>query len=166
MIRFVALPLFLLAACASTSPRDPWPATYALSGGPTDERAAIPKISNPHRVRGLVGYNTARAGGSLTVGGQYEYQWRKDLGVGGFLDLAFGDEFATVLGGGLFWHPLENLNLMAAPGYDFNEGELVVRVGGSYDFEWKGYWIGPAVYVDLGGDGTPILLAFNMGKDF
>lgn len=166
MIRILALPLFFLAACASTPSQDPWPATYALSGGPTEERAAIPKVGEPHRVKGLVGYNTARAGGSFTVSGQYEYKWRPELGVGGFLDLAFGDEFATVLGGGVYWHPMENLNVFGGPGYDFNENELVVRVGASYDFEWKSYWIGPAVYVDLGGEGTPILLAFAFGKDF
>ena len=166
MIRILTIPLLLLAACAAPGPSDPWPATYALSGGPKDERAAIPKVSHPHRAKAMVGYNTARAGGSLTLSGQYEYQWRKDLGVGGFLDLAFGDEFATVIGGGMYWHPMDNLNLLAAPGYDFNEGELVVRVGASYDFEWKEYWIGPAVYVDLGGDGTPILFAFSFGKDF
>ncbi|MHC4938676.1 MAG: hypothetical protein ACYTHK_06880 [Planctomycetota bacterium] len=166
MIRTLLLPLLFLAACATTAPQDSWPAMHAISGGPTEERAAIPKVGNPHRVNALAGYNTARAGGSFTVGGQYEYRLNPDLGVGGFLDLAWGDEFASVLGGGVFWHPIENLNILGAPGYDFNENELVVRVGASYDFDWEDYRVGPAVYVDLGGEGTPILLAFNFGWDF
>ena len=166
MTRLLALPFLLLAACATTGASDPWPATYALSGGPTDERPAIPVVSKPNTLRGMVGYTTSRGDGSFTLAGQYEYRWRKDMGFGGFLDLSFGDEFSPVLGGAFFWHPIDIVNLMAGPGYDFEEHEVVVRVGGSVDFEWRDFEIGPAIFVDLGGHGTPLLLSFSISRDF
>jgi len=161
MIRALILPLAVLAACAAPA-RD----MHALAGGPEDEEPAVPRVSDRHALRGMVGYTTSRGDGSFTLAGQYEYRVRRNWGAGGFLDLAFGDEFTPVLGAGLFWHPIENVNLLAAPGFDFEDEDIVIRVGGSIDFEWKKYEIGPAAAVDLAGDGTPLLLAFHISRDF
>lgn len=166
MTRLICIPLLFLAACATTGVAESWPGTYALSGGPTDERPAIPVVHNPHTVRGMVGYTTTRGDGSFTLAGQYEYQWRKDMGVGGFLDLSFGDKFSPVLGGAFFWHPIEIVNVMAGPGVDFQRDDTFARVGVSVDMEWKDFLVGPAAYVDIGARGTPLLLAFSISRDF
>ena len=89
----------------------------------------------------------------------------KEWGVGACADLTFGNSTAFVLGGAGYWHPIEDLTLLAGPGVDFDNDDVFARVGGSSEFKVKQLSMGPAVYVDLGAKGTPIMagLLFSFG---
>jgi len=172
----LTIPALLLAtACASSSATtaDAWRSTdsepfFALAdGGPTTERPAIPRSpSKRHVARAFVGGTTERAGGGFTLGGQYEYRLTEDWGVGALADVTFGSDTAFVLGAAGYWHPIERLTLLAAPGVDFDKDDFFVRLGGSFEFAVKEFLIGPALYVDLGAKGTPILAGLIASFDF
>lgn len=160
MSRILIPALVLMTACAMPMQRNDDDVGAARSSRST--------IRKPHVARGFVGGTTNRGGGGFTLGGQYEYRINKDWGAGGVLDFTFGSDFATVLGVSGYWHPWQTLNVMAAPAYDFNEGEVFVRVGASYDFPMKQYDISlaPALYIDLGAKGTPLMIGLLVSKDF
>ena len=172
----LALPAVLLcAACASgpVATADAWRSAdsepyFAMAGeGPSDEPAAIPTSpSRRHLGRAYVGGTSERGGGGLTLGGQYEYRLATEWGVGGLADVTFGSDVAVVIGVAGYWHPVLRLTLLAAPSVDLQRDDVFVRVGGSYDFAVKDFVIGPALYVDLGAKGTPILLAAFVSFDF
>jgi hypothetical protein len=142
------------------------------AGGGADERAqpAVPPkaaVERPHGVRMFLGGASEREGGGFVLGGQYEYRMQDKLGLGGFLDLTFGDEVATTLGGAVYWHPANRVTLLAGPGVELDgSGDVFVRLGGSYEFPVDRITLAPAAYVDVGADGTPVLLGLLVGWRF
>ena len=120
-----------------------------------------------HRVNGLVGGTTDRGGGGFTIGGNYEYLLKHELGIAGFADITFGSRTTTTVGGGVWWHPADRWNLLAAPGVSFGNGtDVFVRLGVAYDFPFKEYLLSPYVSVDVFGNKTPVFFAFSFGKKF
>ena len=175
-ISLLAIPAVLLGAACATRPAatvDVWrtadaePFFAAAGEGPSTERPANPTTpSRRHVGRLFVGGTTDRGGGGFTLGGQYEYRLAAEWGVGGLADVTFGRNVAVVIGAAGYWHPIERLTLLAAPSVDLERDDFFVRAGGSYDFAVKDYLIGPALYVDLGAKGTPILLGLVVSFDF
>lgn len=88
---------------------------------------------------------------AFSLGLDYEYKLNRRLGIGGLLDIAFGDLRAGVLGVPIFVHPTEQLKLLGAPGFERREGEnnFLVRLGGSYVFEVGRVGLAPAFFVDF-----------------
>lgn len=175
----LTLPLLLIATACASVPASGAPRSDTLSSGDSlapdsrpyfaarDEAPAID--SGPyheHTIRPIVGYTTERQDGGFTLAAQYEYRFKKEWGAGAFADLVFGDSTAFVLGALGYWHPVENLTLVAGPGVDFDNDDVFARVGGSYDIKLKQFTIGPAVYVDLGAKSTPILAGLLASFDF
>jgi hypothetical protein len=166
--------VLLSAACATGRPAatvEAWPHAgsepFLAAAEPATEEPAEPTApSRLHSGRVLVGGTTDRGGGGFTLGGQYEYRLKADWGVGGFADVTFGSDVAIVIGAAGYWHPIDRLTLLAGPGVDLEADDIFVRVGGSYDFTVKDYVIGPALYIDLGAKGTPILLGLSISLDF
>ncbi len=72
----------------------------------------------------------------LTLGLDYEYRCTKYLGLGGLVDYSGGDLDTTVIAVALFIHPVANLKLLIAPGYELHSGheEELVRAGVGWDF--------------------------------
>lgn len=159
----VAFSTFLLAtACASRPGLDD--RSYFAAA---DEKPAFSTApSHQNSFRPIVGGTTEREGGGLTLGAQYEYHVTKDWGAGAFADITFGDSTAFVLGGAGYWHPVEELTLLAGPGVDFENDDVFARVGGSYEFKVKELMMGPAIYVDLGARKTPIFAGLLFSFDF
>jgi hypothetical protein len=88
---------------------------------------------------------------AFTVGADYEYRLSNLIGLGGFVDYAGGDIDAVVVGGGLFIHPWRDLRLLTGAGKEMHNGhgELLVRLGVSYDFHIKKWILTPVIDVDL-----------------
>jgi len=156
------VPLILFAACASRPVLDS--ESYYAAADEAPAKATTPIDHNV--VRPIVGGTTDRGGGGFTIAGQYEYRISSDWGAGAFADVVFGDRIVFVLGAGAYWHPVEALSLLGGVGVDFKRDETFARVGGSYEFELKQLKLGPALYVDLGAKGTPVLAGLLFSFDF
>ncbi|MHC4953707.1 MAG: hypothetical protein ACYTGZ_07440 [Planctomycetota bacterium] len=165
MSRFMllTLPCLLLSVACASSPSRGSGADFSASSEPP---AIQTGPSRRHVARAFVGGTTERGGGGLTLGGQYEYRITDKWGAGGLADVTIGSDVAVVLGGAGYWHPIKELTLLAAPAVDFENDDFFVRLGGSYDFEVKDFLLGPAVYVDIGAKGTPILAGLIVSFDF
>jgi hypothetical protein len=171
---YLAISAVLLSAACATGPAstvEVWPRAESepllAAAEPATEGPAEPTTpSRLHSGRLLVGGTTDRGGGGFTLGGQYEYRLAADWGVGGFADVTFGSKVAVVIGAAGYWRPIDRLTLLAGPGVDLERDDIFVRVGGAYDFAFKDYVIGPALYIDLGAKGTPILLGLSISLDF
>ena len=88
---------------------------------------------------------------TFTVGVDYEYRFSQYVGLGALVDFA-GTKFdITVLGGGLFFHPWNDLRVLAAGGNEHHSGddEFLVRLGVMYDFFINDWSVSPTVNVDL-----------------
>jgi hypothetical protein len=132
----VAAALCAVTGCAAT----------AASGGA--------RSYEPHTMNVLVGASFNRPDTGVGVGANYEYRKEDKLGFGGFADIAFADEVSTVLGGAVFWHPVDRWTVFGGPGVMFVDGDadVIARVGGSYTFPVKKWTIAPTAWVDLGED--------------
>ncbi len=170
-ISLLAVPALLLVAACTTGPDvavDAWRTADSelFLAAATERPATSTTPSRQHEGRLFVGGTTDRGGGGLTLGGQYEYRLSTEWGVGGLADVTFGRDVAVVIGAAGYWHPIDRLTLLAAPAVDLERDDFLVRAGGSYDFAFKGYVIGPALYVDLGAKGTPVLFGLVVSFDF
>jgi len=117
---------------------------------------------------------------SFTLGADYERRLSELWGVGALVDLALGSTERTALFGvPVYVHPIEPLELHAAPAVEFSqerdsEGEpegdsetkFAVRLGGGYEFELARFSIAPEVNIDFVNGEDPTLvfgLAFGWG---
>ncbi|MDF1700684.1 MAG: hypothetical protein P1V36_05950 [Planctomycetota bacterium] len=107
-------------------------------------------------------------GGVIGLG--YEYRLDRYLGVSIAGEYLTGDFRESSIGVGINLHPTERLFLVAAVGTAFEKlregGELLVRLGGGYDFEIRdGFGVAPSLYVDFVKDRPPVFIfAFEFGK--
>ena len=106
----------------------------------------------PHTMNVLLGASFNRPDTGVAVGANYEYRKEDKLGFGAFADVAFADEVTTVLGGAVYWHPVDRWTVFGGPGVMFGDGDtdVIARVGGSYTIPLKKWTIAPTGWVDIG----------------
>ena len=169
--KLAAISLVVLsAACASPRRKpDPWgsvdPSHMAYLLETESARRSRHEIpvgnSAAHVFTGATTKPRAESGG-FTLGLAYEYRYSEKIGLGGLIDHAFGDVDSTILAAAVYVHPFgDPLTLVAAPGVEFEDGHgnAVIRLGGSYEFEFKDKvtWA-PAIFTDISESGDASLI--------
>jgi hypothetical protein len=106
-----------------------------------------------------------------TIGLTYEYRLDELYGAGAFVDRAWGDFDATILGVAGFIHPREPVTLLIGLGMEREGGDndFAVRLGGGYEFpHGERYWIAPTAYLDfVEGKGlSTAVIGLEFGRTF
>lgn len=110
-----------------------------------------PALTGPHTF-GLsmgVAHSDSENGGSIGV--EYEYNRRSNLGIGGMLDLTGGNFREALLAVPLYFHRGERLVLIGAPGINFSsrDEQLALRLGGGYEVPLGDLTLRPSLYYDV-----------------
>lgn len=169
MIRYILLCVAVVSAACATTAADPelWTdPILATAEEPAEDDADEEEPEQSANVM-LGGALRRGDGGALTIGLDYERMFEKWLGVGVYVDLAFGRRFAFVGGPGFFFHPTKRLVLLVGPGFEYDRSEmhLMCRLGGFYEFDVGEYFISPALYVDVIQHHKPdLVFGVNFGK--
>ena len=81
------------------------------------------------------------------------------LGVGALVDVAEPLD-STLVAGVAYWHPFEPVTVVVGPGIDRENDEnlFAFRVGGQYEFIFKGFKVKPSVFVDFLEGGNSLLV--------
>ena len=100
-----------------------------------------------------------------SLGLEYEYLFIEGIGVGGILEFTSGGvERSWLAAVPLYFHPYDEWFIVLAPGIEFegSEGNIVLRAGVGYDFEFMPQWsLAPQFNVDfLEGDDTKLVYGF------
>jgi hypothetical protein len=107
----------------------------------------------------FAGFTAERGGDGVTLGGNYEYQLEDEVGLGGFAEVTLSNRTAVVLGGAGFFHVGDRWVFLGGPGVEIMDGDadVIVRVGGWYEFEMDDFTLAPTLFIDL-GDGDPAIV--------
>jgi len=103
-----------------------------------------------HNLNLLLRYTVEREHDGLTTGLEYEYRFRRWVGIGGMVEYIAGDVNVGVVGVMANFHPWRDLVLVIGPGVEFNseENDLFLRMGALYEFKVGPVYLGPAVIFD------------------
>ena len=141
--------LSLCAACVAPSGR-------AVA---SDEPVHAASAWSEQSFRAFAGFTAERGGDGVTLGGNYEYQLEDEVGLGGFAEVTLSNRTAVVIGGAGFFHVGDRWVFLGGPGVEIIDGDadVIVRVGGWYEFEMDEFTLAPTLFIDL-GDGDPAIV--------
>jgi hypothetical protein len=113
----------------------------------------------------LAGFTAGRGGDGVTLGANYEYQLKDEIGVGGFGEVTLSNRTAVVLGGAAFFHVGDRWVFLGGPGVEIISGnaDVIARVGGWYEFEVDDFTLAPTLFIDLGGGDPAIVVGVSFG---
>lgn len=153
----------LISICAATA--------FALSSKAEDNHhEQDDHHGHKHHVAIFVGGTHDYQGeNAFTMGLDYEYRLTDLLGAGALIDYAGGDIESAVVGGGLFFHPWQDLRLLTAVGKEFHNGhdEFLIRLGTMYDFHLENWTLSPTVNADILGSGhLNVIYGIALGHGF
>jgi hypothetical protein len=154
------LPLFVLLCLSTVSPlaSEDAPETHA-------EQADHP---HRHHVALFVGASNNDHEIDLSLGAEYELRFRRIVGGGVLIDRAGGRAGSTVVGVGVWIHPVGDFKFLLAPGLEFRNDstEFLVRVGAAYDFHIKSFSISPTFNVDFVDSEEILVYGVHLGYGF
>lgn len=103
-----------------------------------------------HNLNLLLRYTFERDGDGFTSGLEYEFRFRRWVGIGGMVEYVAGDINVGVVGVMANFHPWRDLVLVIGPGVEFNSDEdrTFLRMGALYEFKVGSVYLGPAVIFD------------------
>jgi opacity protein-like surface antigen len=156
MIRAL-LVVSLLAPVVAASAQEPVP--------PAPQQP--PAEAGPGRqVKGYFGWQTD-GGTDFVLGAEFvKYQGRR-IGLAGFAELIFADDFRFALGATAQWHTRGRLYLETGPGLSINGGtEFFWRVGGGWEISPVGLVITPKLYLDFIEGETLLGYGLSIGRKF
>jgi len=124
-----------------------------------------------HKVNLFLGYSTDQGDNGVTIGADYEYKVSESFGVGAFGEFVLGDFRESVLGGGVYFHPIEQVFVFTGAGAVLKKHEEtkgLFRFGIGYEHEVRRGWtVGPAGYIDIEEGGKAIfVMGVNIGRGF
>ena len=119
----------------------------------------------------FLGYTGVRAGDGGTVGIGYHRRLGPDFGIAAFGEYVFGESQVPVVGAGMFFQPIEKVNILLAGGVEFEHGgeaEPLFRIGGFYRIrKVAGTDVSPAIYLDIVRNKDPvIIIGFELGREW
>lgn len=183
----LALSGLLLVGCqAAPMPQEPasveQPRDSEPAAADTDQPAQHPRTEDPqgpdyeattrgksekHHFHNRVSFliaNTVEAGEhDQTIGIEYERYLGDHWGIGAFIDWFEGEHDSELVAIAGFYHPVPEVGLMIAPGYQFRDGKddrAAFRVGMFYEFDLnERFAIAPSIYTDFlsGGERSSVL---------
>jgi hypothetical protein len=105
----------------------------------------------------------------FTLRGTYERRFHEWYGVGGLLEVAFGEPRNAVIAAALTLHPTGGLRVTMVAGGDQESGDwaFVYRIGLDYDFVLRpGLTLGPAAALDFTRGRRILGLGATVGRRF
>ena len=125
------------------------------AGAPSLEEHGLEEAAN--RIGVFLGGTTKSGETSLTISVEYERRLTDLIGVGGFVELLpDADEREWLLGIGVYFHPVGELNVFLGLAGEFEGGhaDLILRTAVSWELELaEGFAVAPTAALDFGGDG-------------
>lgn len=120
------------------------------------EKVEYTSSSHEHQqeIGAFAGITMASGSSNFTLGGDYEYRLQNILdgkmGILGFAEMIFASSSITVFGAGVTYHVIDRARLVLGIGSESGDGhsDTITRVGGSYEFDVKGYTVSPTIYID------------------
>jgi hypothetical protein len=88
----------------------------------------------------------------IALGGEYEFKFRQNWGVGGVIEVLGADTLRdVVVAVPISFHPGAGWRLFAGPGFEFTEtnDKALFRVGAGYSFHLHGHW---TIVPEINGD--------------
>jgi hypothetical protein len=97
----------------------------------------------------FLGGTTNSEASAFTLGMEYQYRLSKVIGLGAFVDIAFGEIKSALAGPAVFLHTW-NLEFTIAPAAEFNDKEIIaaLRLGTGYRFKIRKFVVMPALFFD------------------
>jgi hypothetical protein len=111
-----------------------------------------------HDIAFFVGVTEDRSEEAFTLGFEYDYRIVNWVGLGGLIDVAFGDERTRLIAAAAYFRPTRKLILILAPGVERFEStahhkgrtEFVLRTGVAWEFEiTERFYLAPALKLDF-----------------
>lgn len=149
--RALVIAVLVSAVCLS-----PLAQAKKKASGKTEKKESVSLASAGHHqqeVGAFAGLTMVSSKSYFTLGGDYEYrlsQMNGNLGIVGVIELIFADSTPKLFGVGAAYHFLEHARAVAAIG-SVSGGDhtgTLIRVGGSYELDVKGYNVAPTLYID------------------
>lgn len=102
----------------------------------------------------------------ISLGATYERRFSDRFGMGVIGEFTEGREI--ILAVPFFWHPVEPWRFLIAPGTEMEDGdhEFLVRVGGSYEFEFSGWSLSPEINLDSVDSDVVVVIGASIGWKF
>lgn len=105
----------------------------------------------------------------FAFGVDYEYRLDEFWGVGAMTEAVVSEHARDgVLMTQIALHPYKGIRVAAGPGVEFanGEGEFAVRVGASYEFEFKRFTVAPEVAIDVASSSQTLVYGLSFGTRF
>jgi hypothetical protein len=121
-------------------------------GGSAQSEKDVDPFEPLHYMRLFVGGTYEDDDTGFSMGGEYEYRFRKLFGLGPMAEYTAGVFDSWVLGVPFILHPHDGWVLLAAPGVEIADGEteFLFRIGGAYEFEvGEKLSIAPEINIDF-----------------
>jgi len=116
----------------------------------------------------FMGGTSSHESTAFTLGIGYQYKITRLIGVGGFLDHAFGDINSTIVAPALYLS-VKNFTFLVGPGIEISDDDVigVLRLGVEYQLEFSGFLLKPGLFFDTERDEDPSVvygLSFGYGS--
>ena len=105
---------------------------------------------------------------AFTLGVGYQYKITRLIGVGGFLDHAFGDINSTIIAPALYLN-VKAFTFLVGPGIEISDDDViaVLRLGVEYELEISGFLLKPGVFFDTERDeSASVVYGLSFGYAF
>jgi hypothetical protein len=143
------------------------PGVSAWAQEPVPPPQQPPAEAGPRRhVKGYLGFRT-NGSTDFTVGAEFVRHQGRKIGIAGFVELAFADDFYFTLGLLGQWHTRRRLYFETGPGLASGNGtDFFWRVGAGYELAPVGLTITPKAYLDFIAGETILGYGVSLGRKF
>ena len=105
---------------------------------------------------------------AFTLGIGYQYRISRLIGVGGFLDHAFGDINSTIVAPAILLN-VKDFAFLVGPGIEISDDHViaVLRLGVEYSLELSGFFLKPGLFFDTErNEGASLVYGLSFGYGF